>query len=187
MINMENIKIRKATIADAYGIEYVGAQSWYETHQGLMPQTYLEERIKTVKEKIPRAQQLLSNTNTYYVATYEDRVIGILYFDKSQSPKYPNHGYLNSIYILKEFQSIGLGKQLFIKCLEELINMGYNDMYLECLVGSPTQSFYEKYDGHIIDTLDFPIRDFSVKVNIIEFNDLQSILNKLKKINNKVI
>ena len=58
--------------------------------------------------------------------------------------------------------------------------MGYNDMYLECLVGSPTQSFYEKYDGYVTDTIDFPIRDFSVKVNIYEFNDLQSILNKIK-------
>lgn len=184
---MENIIIRKATIEDAYGIEYVGAQSWYETHQGLMPQEYLKERINTVKEKIPRAQELLKNTNTYYVAVCEDKVVGILYFDKPQNNKFPNHGYLNSIYILKEYHGIGLGKELFIKCLEELINMGYNDMYLECLVGSPTQSFYEKYEGHIIDTIDFPIRDFSVKVNIMEFNDLQSILNKIKKTNNKVI
>ena len=180
---MNDIVIRKATIEDAYGIEYVGANSWYETHTDLMPQAYLEERIKTVEDKIPRAEQLLGNVDTYYVATHNNKVIGILYFDKSQSDKFPNHGYLNSIYVLKEYQGIGLGKKLFIKCLEELINMGYNDMYLECLVGSPTQSFYEKYDGYIVDTVDFPIRDFSVKVNIYEFKDLQSILNKLK--NNK--
>ena len=180
---MIDIVIRKANINDAYGIEYVGAQSWYETHQGLMPTDYLTNRVDTVKEKVSRAEKLLSNTNTYYVATYENQVVGILYFDKSHNDKFPNHGYLNSIYVLKDFHGIGLGKQLFIKCLEELINMGYNDMYLECLVGSPTQSFYEKYGGHIIDTIDFPIKDFSVKVNIMEFNDLQSILNKLK--NNK--
>jgi ribosomal protein S18 acetylase RimI-like enzyme len=177
---MTDIVIRKATIEDAYGIEFVGANSWYETHTDLMPKSYLEERIKTVEEKIPRAQKLLSNVDTYYVATHNNKVIGILYFDKSQNEKYSNHGYLNSIYVLKEYHGLGLGKQLFIKCLEELINMGYNDMYLECLVGSPTQSFYEKYDGYVTDTIDFPIRDFSVKVNIYEFNDLQSILNKIK-------
>ena len=59
--------------------------------------------------------------------------------------------------------------------------MGYNDMYLECIVGNPTMEFYKKYTGYVIDEIDFPIADFSVKAHIVLFNDLKKILAMLEE------
>ena len=178
---MNEITIRKATINDAYDIEYVGAQSWYESYSDYMPKEYLENRIKTVKEKIPRAQKYLQNKDTYYVAIFDNKVIGILDFEISSNEQFSNYGHLISLYVLKEFQNLGVGKLLFKKAIEELINMGINDMYLECIDNGPATGFYKKYDGQIINRINYPISSFSVPANIFIFNDLKTILKTIEK------
>ena len=43
---------RKATIKDAYAIEYVAAHSWKETYTGFMPDDYLNNRIANIENKL---------------------------------------------------------------------------------------------------------------------------------------
>lgn len=175
-----NIIYRKATIEDAYQIEYVAAHSWKETYTGYMPDEYLEERILTIENKVERAQKLLINVDTYYVAEVDKKVVGILYYKKSLDEKYKDYGYLDSIYVLKDYQKIGIGKKLFEIAIKGIINLGYNKMYLDCLKGNNAVNFYKKYGGRTTTTADFPIKDFIVKVEIIEFENIKNILNDFK-------
>ena len=85
---MSNIEIRKAEIKDAYAVEYVAAHSWKETYTGLMPDDYLDERIRTIKDKVPRAEKFISEHNNYYVVEVDDQVIGILYFGEPPKQEY---------------------------------------------------------------------------------------------------
>lgn len=167
---------RKATIKDAYGIEYVAAHSWKETYWDYMPHDYLENRVQTIEQKIERATNLLKNTNTYYVAEIDNQVIGILHYKESQSDKYKDYGYLESIYILEKYQGLGIGKKLFQIAIKGLLDMGYDKMYLECLQGNDTINFYKKYGGKIIGEVDFPIKDFVVKADIVEFLDINTLI-----------
>ena len=59
-------------IEDAYGIEYVGANSWYETHTNLMPTSYLEERIKLGEN--PDKRELRKIMNRYYDRIHFDEM-----------------------------------------------------------------------------------------------------------------
>ena len=110
---MSNVIYRKATIDDAYGIEYVAAHSWKESYWDYMPHDYLENRVASIKTKIDRATKLLESTNTYYVAEIDNQVIGILHYKESQNEKYRDYGYLESIYVLEKYQGQGIGKELF--------------------------------------------------------------------------
>ena len=168
---------RNATLDDAYGIEYVSAHSWKETYSEFMPQEYLNNRILNINNKIDAIKRFLESIdkNQYYVAEVDRKIVGILYYKKTDSDKFINHGYLNAIYVLKEYQGLGIGKQLFKLAIQGIIDLGYNDMYLECLKGNPTLEFYKKYGGKVIDTTDYKISDFKVKVDIIEFNDIKLI------------
>lgn len=172
---MPNIIYRKATIEDAYGIEYVAAHSWKETYSGYMPDEYLDNRILTIENKIERAKNLLKSTNTYYVAEINNKVVGILHYKDSINDKYKDYGYLESLYVLKKYQGLGIGKELFKIAVRGLISLGHAKMYLECLQGNNTINFYKKYGGKVIDTVDFPIRDFFVKADIVEFNNINNI------------
>ena len=176
---MEKVIYRKATIEDAYQIEYVGAHSWNESYQNFMPKDYLKNRINTLANKVERAKELLSKTDTYYVAEVDGNIIGIVYVKESLNKDFKEHGYLDSLYVLKEFQGYGIGKQLFKIAIEEIIKLGYNNMYLECIKENNTINFYKKYRGKIVDIVDFPIRNFTVEASIIEFNDLKKIKEEL--------
>ena len=183
------MNLRRANKEDAYGVEYVAAHTWYDTYQPFMPLDYLTYRVEHIEERVPRVEQRLEESSTYHVLTDNDKVIGILHYKPNQNEKYKDYGYLESIYILTEYHGQGLGKQLFKKAIEGLIAMGYNDMYLECIVGNPTMEFYKKYTGYVIDEIDFPIADFSVRAHIVLFNDLKKILAMLdepKKENAKI-
>ena len=59
--------------------------------------------------------------------------------------------------------------------------MGYNKMYLECMKGNNALSFYEKYDGRVVDTINYHIRDdINPETYVMTFEDLENILGKLK-------
>lgn len=183
---MSNIKIRKAEIKDAYAVEYVAAHSWKETYTGLMPDDYLDERIRTIKDKVPRAEKFISEHSNYYVVEVDEQVIGILYFGEPPKQEYKEYGYLEAIYVLKAYHGLGIGKELFKLSVQKLIEMGYKKMYLECLKGNIAIEFYKKYLGKETKTVDFPIKDFSVKIDIVEFDNLNLVLNEINKVSHKV-
>lgn len=176
---MGNLNLRRATKKDAYGVEYVAANTWYDTYKPFMPLEYLTYRKEHIEERVPKVEQRLEESSTYHVLTEDDKIIGILHYKPNQEEKYKDYGYLESIYVLTEHHGKGYGKILFKKAIEGLIAMGYNDMYLECIVGNPTMEFYKKYTGYVIDEIDFPIAYFSVRAYVVVFNDLKKILTML--------
>lgn len=178
---MDKVIYRKATLDDAYGIEYVASHSWKETYYDFMPKSYLDNRIANIETRAERTREFLKNNDNYYVAIINNKIIGILYYSNSKEEKYQNYGYLGAIYVLKDYQGLGIGKELFKMALKGLINMGYNDIYLECLKGNTAIDFYKHLGGNIVDTIDYPISDFSVKADIVEFNDLNKILQLIEK------
>ena len=179
-----NINYRKTTIDDAYGVAYVSAHSWKETYTGFMPDDYLNNRIANIENKLETTKKFLQDKDTYYVATVDDRVVGICYYNKSENEKYHDYGLLGAIYVLKDYQKLGIGKELFKIAIKGLIDMGYNKMYLECLKGNPTINFYKHFDGEIVETINYRIEDFSVKADIVLFNDLEKILKYFNEENN---
>ena len=51
--------------------------------------------------------------------------------------------------------------------------MGYNKMYLECLKNSPTNNFYQHFGGKVVETIDYSLKDLTLKANIIIFDNLK--------------
>lgn len=178
-----NIIYRLATPEDAYGVEYVSAHSWKETYQGLVPDDYLDNRVNRIEtfdeERINKTKKFLSNASNYYVALDGEKVVGILYV-KDNLEEYSGYGHLGAMYLLKEYQGYGIGKNLFRIAIETMINMGYNKMQTECMQGNKTITFYEKYNGHIVNTIDFPInKEINVKADVLLFENIKEILNEL--------
>lgn len=171
---MSNFIIRRANIDDAYGVEYVASYSWLETYKGFMPDDYLINRVNNIDTRKIRTAKFISEHDNYYVAIIDNKIVGILYFNIKDSK-----GYLEAIYVLKEYQGLGIGKTFFKMAFKYFIDNNINSMYLECLKGNPAINFYKKYDGIVIDEIDFPISDFSVRVEIIEFKNISDIYGRI--------
>lgn len=109
----------------------------------------------------------------------------MLFVDNSTN-EYSEYGHLDALYVLKEYQGLGIGKKLFKKGIEKLIEMGYSKMQLECMKGNNTINFYKKYEGHIVNTIDYPIKDEVVKADIVLFEDIIKINELLNDELNKI-
>lgn len=49
--------------------------------------------------------------------------------------------------------------------------MEFNNMYLKCLKANQTLGFYEYYGDKVIDTINYRINEFCLKVDIVDFKD----------------
>jgi ribosomal protein S18 acetylase RimI-like enzyme len=177
-----NIVYKKASIDDAYDVAYIAAYSWKETYKGLLPDDYLEERVNNINQRLEGTKDFISKYDgNYIIVRDDDKPVGILAYRKSNNDKYNDYGYLEAIYVLKEYQEYNIGKELFKIAIEDFISMGYDKMYLECMKGNNALSFYEKYDGRIVDTINYHIRDdINPETYVMTFEDLENILGKLK-------
>lgn len=179
-----NIVYRFANIddKDAKEIAYVSAKSWYDTYQNIMPMDYLKDRLDNLNQATINTKKFLENAKNYLVCEIDKKVVGICYYSDSKKEEYKNYGYLEALYLLKKYQGLGIGKEMFKKAVQGLIDEGYNKMYLECAVGNDTINFYKKYGGKVVDTTGYHIKNFSIFVDIIVFDDLNKTLKLLNEV-----
>ena len=88
------------------------------------------------------------------------------------------HGDLNKIYLLTDYQRLGLGKKLFRLVVERFLSKGINDMVLFGVPQNPSCAFHETMSGE---------RLYSEKGTFdggYRWNDLKKIANELARKNN---
>ncbi len=141
---MGNLIIRKATVEDAKGKGYVHYQSWIETYTGLFPEEYMQSL--TLEKSVKLATDYPENT---FVAIVDDQIIGFTCYLESRDEDLEDTGEIMAIYILKEYQGIGIGKKLMEACYKELSKYSKLSLWvLGCNMKSV--GFYER-QGFIAD------------------------------------
>ncbi|MBE6161350.1 MAG: GNAT family N-acetyltransferase [Firmicutes bacterium] len=179
------IKYEKATEKDAYAIRYIGAHSWKETYKGLVSDEYLNYKVEHFEDGIEKQKKILQNeNNNFYIAKVDDKTVGFVSYGNYEDEKYKEYGHIGALYLLKDYQGYGIGRELFKIALEGLKELGYTKMELECMTGNSTVNFYKKYLGEIVDVIDYPLNGgFSVNADIMIFD----IEKSLKIINSNQI
>ena len=173
-----DILMRKAKQSDARGIVEVNTYTWLTTYKGLMPDEILDNRVKTIEDRVSKTANSIREKDNAYVVIDNDKVIGIMSYGKSRNEEYPESGEIYSIYILEEYQGLGLGKKLFMIGINELINEGYNTMILNVLNGNNTIKFYEKYCGKKVGEKQDNFGDTILTESIMHFDNLEDIYSK---------
>lgn len=105
---------------DREGRALVHYQAWQETYSGLMPESILAAH--TLERCLERANDRRSNsTNTFVALDREngDRVVGFgtLYYHARDFVSVPEAGEVGALYVLKDFQGQGIGRDLLGRCL----------------------------------------------------------------------
>lgn len=112
---MGDLIIRKATIEDAVEKGYVHYKSWHETYTGLFPAEVMDKVTQEGSIKIAREHP--ENT---FVAIYNKNIVGFASFLESVDDDQNNTGEIRAIYVLKEYQHLGIGNALIEQCYREL-------------------------------------------------------------------
>ncbi len=122
---------------------YIHYISWIETYKELMNPRYLEKH--SLERCIDIARNYPENT---LVAECEDKIVGFAAYNKSSDFE-DDKGEVYALYVLKDYQKMGVGKALMDECIKRLASFKYVNVWV---LHNNTQAilWYEKY-GFIKD------------------------------------
>ena len=132
-----SLEIRDMRPEDADGKGYVHYTSWQETYRGLIPDACLAKR--TLERCREAARRWPENT---LVADLDGKIIGFACYGVCRDEDLSGCGEVITLYVLKEFQGLGIGKKLMDAALNRLAS--YKTIALWVLKGnSHAIGFYE--------------------------------------------
>lgn len=146
---MRNFVVRHAVIDDAAGIARVRAESWRATYRGIVPDAYLDA-IDTAEwaERQRRAMEQQPADLVALVAEVCGDVVGWVVGGPNHDAAYHYAGEFYAIYLLPEYQRVGIGTQLTVAIARSLVSQGFNSMILWVLEENhPARRFYEARGG----------------------------------------
>lgn len=171
--NPDNFIFRDATEKDIHELGKLHAITWAETYNAQNPNIKLRQSQwdKSFTEQNDGSWfcQVIETNNNELVGFAK----GVVYKKQNDSVL---HGELNKIYLLKDYQRLGLGSKLFHNVAARFIKMGINDMILFGIPQNPSSYFHEAMGGKKIYS-DKGIFDGGYK-----WDDLYSLPNKSLKI-----
>ena len=145
-----SIHIRPAILEDAASIARVHVDSWRSTYAGIVPAEYLA--AFSYRNRESHWKELLTTYRpgtSYFVAETEDGdIVGFANAGPEREGDRIYRSELYAIYILEEYQHMGLGRRLFSSVTQRLLADGFDSMLLWVLEdNSPAIRFYESLGG----------------------------------------
>lgn len=125
------IEMRRAEERDAEAITAVHDASWRLAYDGLIPARELQ-RIVTRRGPQWWARAIRRGT-AILVLEVDGVVCGYATFGPNRARNLRQKGEIYEIYLLPEYQGIGLGTQLFLAARRELIRFGFDTMVVWAL------------------------------------------------------
>jgi len=147
----QTIHLRPARADDAAGIARVHVDSWRTTYGGIVPDEHLanlsyESREQRWRERLTAPD----NAMFIYVAETEDgQIVGFATggAERENDPVYKGEVY--ALYLLKEYQQRGIGRQLVVTVARRLRQAGFANMLIWVLAENPACAFYAALSGKL--------------------------------------
>jgi ribosomal protein S18 acetylase RimI-like enzyme len=125
--SIDEIIIRKWTTKDFAIIREILKITWLDTYINFIPESdllfYLNETYNDEKLSL-----LFGNPDTtFHLAAINSSIAGIMRITDSKNEK---RFYLNSLYVLPEYQGYGIGKKLSAIAEKTALALGYDEIWL---------------------------------------------------------
>ena len=172
---MNNITIRRATIADLEILQNIGRQTFFETFAEANSEenmrTYLDENFSTAKV----SGELSNPDSAFYFAVLDDEVIGYLKVNYGQAQTELRDAKaleIERIYVLKQYHGLKVGQELYETAVQ--IAKVADARYIWLGVWEENKraiGFYEKngfvvFDKHLFKLGDEIQTDYMMKLEI---------------------
>ena len=148
--HMDKVVYRKACIEDCYAIAQLKRIVWNTTYKGIYPD---EKKMKYNVEKNKKIfQKIIQNPDIdLYVAVVDKKIVGFMTCGKPYRPFLYFQQEIGLLYILKEYQRRGIGKNLFRIARQQVEKSGYSEFFVSVnKYNYAAQEFYIAMGGNII-------------------------------------
>ncbi len=146
-----NYIIRLAKEEDAEELSKLKHEVWNTTYRGI----YADELIDNFdyeKHKNKFLKVIKDPNVDLYVVEENNSLIGYMSVGKPYRPFKDFEQEIGLLYLLKEYQGKGIGKELFNKAYNIIKDKGYQEFFISCnKYNEPAQGFYKKMGAEVIN------------------------------------
>jgi ribosomal protein S18 acetylase RimI-like enzyme len=140
------IDIRPATRRDAAAVADVHYHAWMGAYSGIIPHAALQRMV--ARRDAKWWENAIRRSSTVLVVEFDSEVVGYATIGKNRARGLPQQGEIYELYILPEFQGIGLGTKLFAAARKRLAARGLRGLVVWVLEDNPNAvRFYESTGG----------------------------------------
>ncbi len=172
---MPQFQIRAAVVEDALAIASVQYYGWQQTYQGIINQAYLDSL--SIEKGLEFTKRLLASAQpvTLVMVNADSAVIGYISCGKNRAAELPCDGEIYAMYVLKQYHGLGLGKQLLIEAVAQLLKRGYQSVCVFVLKDNPAGGFYKSFKPDLEVTVKVTIGNDEYEELGLGWNDANSL------------
>lgn len=145
--------IRLANEKDSLELSKLKKQVWIETYIGI----YSNERINNYdfEKNNDKFLNIINNPDIdLYVVEDNDRIVGYMDYGIPSRPYKDYEQEIGLLYLLKDYQGMGIGRELFNIAYNNIKEKGYDVFFISCnKYNTKAQEFYKRMGG-IVDQID---------------------------------
>ncbi len=143
------IDTRRAEARDAGGISAVHDASWRQAYTGMIPHKALDTMVRRRDEAW--WSRAIRYSTRILVLEVMGEIVGYATVGSNRVSTLPQNGEVYELYLLPEYQGVGLGKRLFLAAREELAKLGLAGCVVWVLEdNNPAIRFYRNAGGNDI-------------------------------------
>jgi L-amino acid N-acyltransferase YncA len=143
--SMDCFTIRDAVESDVIALARLHVACWSQTYGG-------EATPELCKMREAQWREIFRNINEswfcFVVEKNNGELIGFAKGQKYRHDSLPQYdGELNKIYLLRDYQRVGIGRKLFLQVVKRFLTQGINTMVLFGVPQNPSCKFHEAMKG----------------------------------------
>ena len=144
------MKIRIASYEDCRSLALLKGTVWETTYRGIYPNEKLDKYDVDLNENKFK-NMIKEQSQRLFVVLSDSKIIGYISCGKIMRAFDKHTHDIGLLYLLKEYQGKGIGRQMFEFAKNELKNQGVTEFIVSCnKYNVPAQQFYKKMGGKII-------------------------------------
>lgn len=143
-------KIRKATKNDVEELSRLKQIMWMQTYRGIYSDDVIDN-FDYEKHK-NKFLKIIGNPDiNFYVVESDNKLIGYMTYGVPLRPFRDYEQEIGLLYLLKEYQRNGIGRELFNIAFNGIKEKGYKEFFISCnKYNVNAQAFYKKMGGEAI-------------------------------------
>lgn len=151
-------------------------ESWRTTYKSILPKEFLMNLSYKRREQFWETS--IPEGNVFVAENDEGKIVGFASGGIERGGKYEGYkGELTSIYILKEYQGRGIGKQLLKAVIKGIVKLGINTMLVLVLEDNNSNLFYEATGGKKIGEVEIEIARKKLNELVYGWDNITDIIH----------
>ncbi|MEQ8480265.1 MAG: GNAT family N-acetyltransferase [Hoeflea sp.] len=140
------IDIRHAEPQDAEAIADAHRAAWSYAYTGILPHKSLRQMLE--RRNVGWWRRAIRGATSILVLDVGGTIAGYATLGLNRARSLPQEGEIYELYLLPEYQGVGLGKRLFVEARHLLASLGCEGMAVWCLQDNhPAADFYRHQGG----------------------------------------